>query len=320
MFGVLCLTLLLAFSGLTVVPGHLVEAEANSEQQQDTHTLTVNIEGEGTVEVDGVEVSDGWEEDYEDGTQVTLTASADQGSEFAYWRVVPDVVDEVTPTEIDITIEEDLDVTAQFYEIHDFSLNVEGQGTVMIERYSELDEEWEEVAESPVEDSVSKEVWDGLDLRLTAITEEDYRLERWEGVPEDVDENEPEIELTVDRDMDITAHIEEILYYNLTINFEGEGLVLVDFLDESVRISRDETIQVERHAEVTLEADPEIEWEFVEWTGDHESTDQEVEFEMDEDKTITVNFEEEGGIPGFTTTLLVLAVVLALAIYQKKEL
>ncbi|MBS3789507.1 MAG: hypothetical protein KGY66_01155, partial [Candidatus Thermoplasmatota archaeon] len=83
---------------------------------------------------------------------------------------------------------------------------------------------------------------------------------------------------------------------------------------------------------VNLTALPAGGWRFTMWTGDYGSTEEEITITMDSDMEITANFEEEeeveeeeveededGGIPGFTSIILLIAVVTAVAIYHRKD-
>jgi len=95
------------------------EIEVASEDTSDTGQvnveevleLTIDIEGEGTVEVDGEEVEDGWTQKYEEGTELTITAEPDEGWEFIGWTGTDETGEEIT-----ITMDEDKEITAVFEE------------------------------------------------------------------------------------------------------------------------------------------------------------------------------------------------------------
>ncbi len=74
--------------------------------EPDEYTLTVNIDGEGSVNINPDQ------ETYEEGTEVTLTPSADDGWRFRRWT--GDV--STTRRTITITMDEDITVTAEFEE------------------------------------------------------------------------------------------------------------------------------------------------------------------------------------------------------------
>lgn len=73
----------------------------------------------------------------------------------------------------------------------------------------------------------------------------------------------------------------------LTIKVEGEGTT-----DPPLG-----THTYEEGEEVTINAVPDNNWEFVEWSGDVSSEEKEITVTMDENKVITANFEEEPVIP-----------------------
>ncbi|MFP4002117.1 MAG: InlB B-repeat-containing protein, partial [Thermoplasmata archaeon] len=114
-------------------------------------------------------------------------------------------------------------------------------------------------------------------------------------------------------------------YHTLDVDIEGEGTVDMD----------PEKEYYEPGTEVTLTADPDSDWAFVEWSGDVPEGDEEndaLTVTIDEDKQITAVFEEEDDanlldrmrdelreIPGFTSLLLLIATIIAVAIYLKKS-
>ncbi|MBS3816029.1 MAG: hypothetical protein KGY76_00510 [Candidatus Thermoplasmatota archaeon] len=78
------------------------------------YNLTVNVDGNGTVTVDGQEVTDGWTQEYEEGTTVTLNATADEGYTFDSWTGASE-----SGREIQVEITDDMDITATFAEEED---------------------------------------------------------------------------------------------------------------------------------------------------------------------------------------------------------
>ncbi len=75
------------------------------------YELTINIEGDGTVKVDGEGVEDGWTGIYEDGADVNLKAIPSDGWEFVEWDGTDEDGDSIT-----ITMEEEKEITAVFEE------------------------------------------------------------------------------------------------------------------------------------------------------------------------------------------------------------
>jgi len=100
----------------------------------ETYDLTFNIDGEGTVEVDGDEIEDGDTLEYEFGTVVDLEAIPEEEWSFVEW--IGDVEDPQSP-DTSITVENDDTITAVFED---------EVSTVMIGREEEIeyegDDEW----------------------------------------------------------------------------------------------------------------------------------------------------------------------------------
>ncbi|MEF8874652.1 MAG: PQQ-binding-like beta-propeller repeat protein, partial [Candidatus Thermoplasmatota archaeon] len=250
------------------------------------HTLKLNDPiGQGTVEVDGQEITEwSYEEVYLHNTEVELEAIPDEDWRFREWSGTNKTGEQIT-----ITMDSDKVITAVFEEIewYNLTVNIEGEGEVTI-------------------DPDQTEFEDGTEVNLTAEPAENWEFVTWSG---DYGSTEEEITITMDSDMEITATFRK-LPYELTVNIEGEG---------EVEIDPDQT-EYEEGTEVNLTALPADGWKFKAWTGDYGSTEEEITITMDSDMEITANFEEkeDGGIPGFTSIILLIAVVTAVAIYHKK--
>ncbi len=79
--------------------------------------------------------------------------------------------------------------------------------------------------------------------------------------------------------------------YSLNVETVGDGTVEID--------PETEGMSYLEGTEVELEAIPEDDdWEFVEWTGDHEGTEEEITLTMDSDKDVTAHFEHVGELEG----------------------
>jgi len=277
-----------------------------TETEKEIFELTINIDGEGTVEVDEEEVQDGWREAYEEGTEVAIEAIPFEGWRFEEWT------GDYTGTEETIVIEMDDDkyLTAHFeeevvVEEYELTINIDGEGTVEVDE-EEVQDGWREIFE------------EGTDVTLKAISAEGWRFEEWTGT----EETSEEITITMDQNKSITAHFEEVVVvdtYELTVKIEGEGTVNID-------PDRDE---YEEGTEVALTAEPNEGWKFVEWTGDYEGTEKEIIITMEDDKEITAHFDHSPSIrdrieqeireiPGFTSALLFFAAIFAVLIHNKK--
>ncbi|MEF8874969.1 MAG: CARDB domain-containing protein, partial [Candidatus Thermoplasmatota archaeon] len=81
------------------------------EVSSDERVLTVEVEGQGAVEVDGKEVKLPYEEKYLEGTEVNLTAIPNEGWEFAEWTGIENTEENIT-----IVMDKDKEITAVFEE------------------------------------------------------------------------------------------------------------------------------------------------------------------------------------------------------------
>ncbi|MFP3871481.1 MAG: InlB B-repeat-containing protein [Candidatus Natronoplasma sp.] len=240
------------------------EITAHFQEEPDVNMteLMVNIEGSGAVEVEGEPVDDGWTGEYEEGTEVTLTAMPAEGYEFAMWTGDHGSTEE----EITITMDINKDITAHFEqvveEMYELTVATEGEGEIEI---NPNQTEYEE----------------GTEVTLTAMPAEGYGFAMWTG---DHGSTEEEITITMDEDKQLTAHFEMIEEtYTLDLNFdEGAGTVETD----------PNQTEYDAGTEVTLTASPEEGYEFAMWTGDHGSTEEEITIMMNDDMTITAHFEE----------------------------
>ncbi len=240
---------------ITVTMDSDKEITARFDTDLDTYELTINIEGEGTTDP-----SEGTHS-YEEGTDVSVTATASTGWYFEEWTGDHTGTDDV----ITVTMDSDKEITAHFEEdddevdTYELIVGTEGEGTVDVDPYRDGYEE-------------------GSEVTLTAVPAEGWYFEGWTGT----DETGEEITVTMDEDKSITAWFdEETEYYELTVNIEGEGTVDID-LDQDV---------YEEGSEVTLTAVPAEGRYFERWTGDHEGTEEEITIIMDEDIKVTANFD-----------------------------
>ncbi len=229
------------------------EITAVFEKDTAYHELEVNIEGEGDVVVEPEQ------EDYEEGTEVELSAVPAEDWYFDGWT--GDVESE--EEEIMIIMDDDKEVTAVFGEIsiptYELTVNIEGEGIVEV-------------------DPEQKYYKEGTEVTLTAEPDQHWNFDKWTG---DFYGNKEQITITMDDDKSVTARFVEHTY-SLEVRIKGEG---------SVEIEPDKE-KYEPGEEVGLTAVMDEGWHFVEWTGDLESTEEEITLVMDEDKVLTAKFEE----------------------------
>ncbi|MEF8874764.1 MAG: NosD domain-containing protein [Candidatus Thermoplasmatota archaeon] len=157
-----------------------------------TYNLDVKVEGQGSVNIEPNK------EEYEFEEEVTLTAQPNE-----HWYLVEWTGDYTgTEEEITITMDEDKELTAWFEILeYDLELSVEGQGTT-----------------EPVEGSHTYE--HGEELTLQASPEEGWVFSHWSG---DVTGDQEEITVTIDRDMNLTAHFVEEPYFEVEITAPEDG-------------------------------------------------------------------------------------------------
>jgi len=239
--------------------GHngLEEENENAVMQPDELELTIEILGEGEVTVDPDE------ENYQHGDEVELTAVPDEHWYFVEWTGDH----ESDEDEITIVMDSHKSVTAHFEEItYELDIVVEGEGYVDVT--PDLDEYTE-----------------GTEVSLTAEPAESWSFIEWTGDIDKIDDPYAE-ETTIEmwNDYNITAHFEEMR--ELSVSVEGEGNIIVDGEE-----FEEYTEEILKDTEITLEAVPDEGYEFVGWTGDHESEEEEITIMLDEDKEITANFE-----------------------------
>ncbi len=91
---------------ITVTMDEDKEITAHFQEEIENYTLTTNIDGEGEVEINPEQ------DEYEEGTEVTLTAEAQEDHEFTEWTGDHTGTEE----EITITMNEDKEITAHFTE------------------------------------------------------------------------------------------------------------------------------------------------------------------------------------------------------------
>ncbi len=221
------------------------------------HIYDLDIEEEGA----GLVSVDPDEENYEHGTEIDLKAHPGTGHEFIEWT--GDY--EGTSDNVSFEIKDDMDIVAVFStEVYYLEVDIEGEGDVEL---------------NPEEDEYEH----GENVKLEAVSEYGHHFMEWTG---DSDSEYNSIVLTMEENKSVTAHFEEVDVYTLEVTVQGEG-------DVEIETERDE---YEEGEEVVLEAVAEEGYELVEWSGDYDSTDEEITVTMDEDMNITAHFEEEDSV------------------------
>jgi surface protein len=245
----------------TITIEQATEVTAVFEQKE--YPLTINIEGEGSVDESlnsGTRTEDG----YLSGSQLDLTATPDEGWAFVEWQ--GDLSGTDNPESI--TMDEAKEITAVF-ERRDYPLtvNIEGEGSVA-----------EEVVQGKTTDYPYE-----TNVELTANPADGWAFIEWQG---DVTGSEKTAIISVDEAKEVTAVFER-KQYPLTINIEGEGSV-----EENVIQGKSTDYEV--GTTVELIASPVEGWAFIEWDGDLSGSDNPESITMDEAKEVTAVFGRDG--------------------------
>ena len=123
---------------------------------------------------------------------------------------------------------------------------------------------------------------EGSSVTITATPNSEYIFENWSN-----GSTENPLTITVNQNLSLTANFVK-RKYPLTINIQGEGIVI-----EEIISSGKTTTEYNSGSVIRLTAVPSGEWNvFDSWTGDINDENSIIEFIIDEPKEITVNFEE----------------------------
>lgn len=162
------------------------------------YPLTIEIEGEGTVTE--TVIKQGLATDYNSGTIVELTATAETGWEFKEWS--GDLTGTDNPSQI--TIGAAKTIKAVFVK-KQFTVNItiEGEGTVTSEVVTGL--------------KVDNKYEYGTDLKLTATAKDDWEFVEWSG---DIISTENPVQITIDGSKNVKVKFFNENYFELTYGGE----------------------------------------------------------------------------------------------------
>jgi uncharacterized repeat protein (TIGR02543 family) len=189
---------------------------------------------------------------YDEGTQVAITAIADNGYRFSGW--LGDASGATNP--ITITMDSDKSIRADFKKQYELNISSAEGGTT-----------------NPGPGSYSYD--EGTQVAITAIADSGYRFSGWTG---DASGTTNPITITMNSDKSITASF--IRLYKLTIAVSQGGTTDpvpgTHIYDEGT--------------EVTITAIAETNYRFGEWSGDVSGTSNPITVTMNSDKSITASF------------------------------
>jgi len=222
---------------------------------QDEYTLNVLVDpvDSGSVLVDPQEAT------YHYGDTVTLTASPDTGWTFTGWS--GDATGIENPLEITIT--GNTNITANFTDEYSLVVNVDpaDSGTVTV---------------AP-EQSIYQY---GDEITLTATAETGWAFSGWTG---DATGTENPLTMTIQGNTSITANFTQIEYaLTVTVDPVDSGSVLADPTQDFYHYGD----------QVTLIPTADPDWDFTNWSGDADGTDNPLIITILGETNITANFEQ----------------------------
>lgn len=198
--------------------------------------LTINIEGFGEVEERVIQQKT---TDYPYQTVVELTPIPDEGWRFVDWS--GDLNGNEVPKQI--TVDGEKTVTAKFErKNYPLTINIVGEGTV---------------TETVLPQRTTQYPFETI-VELTPVPLEGWEFVEWSG---DLSGNENPQLIVVDGDKSVTVTF-QLKTYPVNVSVEGSGT-----------ISLEPQLEAYQHGStVTLTSVPSEGWEFIEWSGDIEST------------------------------------------------
>ena len=236
---------------VTVTLNSNTSITANFEQIP-VYSISVSAEEGGSVSSEGG--------DYSEGTQVSITATPDEGYEFSGWS------DGNTEATRVITASEDLTLTATFTELeYSYQLTVSaGEGGSVSSEGGEYNE--------------------GTEVTITATPDEGYRFTGWsDGNTED------SITITITEDTSIEANFEKLIVYPFKLNISDSDLGTYNV--EILSGGQDPlTGGYYDNTELRLVAQPNQNANFCGWGADVESEENEIFIVINNNTTINLCF------------------------------
>lgn len=222
-------------------------SSSNSEPPAPTPTYTLSLTaGEGGSVSDNAGT-------YEEGTAVTIQATADTGFVFIGWTGSSTV----TTNPLTFTVNGDTSLTANFARQFAVALATNTGGTV-----------------TGFDADVAV---DGEEITLTATPEEGYRFLRWEGSVDTANSTNNPLTVTVSADTNLSAVFAQEFTVALTAQTGG---TVSGFNDTSALTGES----------ITVTATPETGYRFTGWSGTVTSTDNPLAVTVSEDVALTANF------------------------------
>lgn len=219
------------------------------------YNLNLEIVGNGTVSETIVDQSSSF--------TVRLEAEAEEGWLFDRWE--GDLTGSSNPETITIEGSEEKSVTAVFEQVlpEEYTIDISTKGSGTVEK-----------------DPDSQTYTEGEEISLTANAASGWKFIEWQG---DLSGSSNPKTIVADEDKEITAVFEQNVPGEFTITTATEG-------SGSVEKDPDKEIYTEGE-EVTLTANADPGWTFIEWQGDLSGSSNPETISADENKQITAVFE-----------------------------
>ena len=200
---------------------------------------------------------------YNEGETATITATPAAEYIFQSWSGATG-----SASSTSLVMSSDKSVTANFVKKkYALTTSVEGEGTV---------------SEKVIKAGTATDYNSGTIVELTATPSAEWLFVEWTG---DLESTDNPAQITIDKAKTITAVFVK-KQYPLTIEIEGEGTVAEKVIKAGAATDYNSGTVVE------LTANPSDEWEFKEWTGDLESTDNPAQITIDASKTVKAIFKQ----------------------------
>jgi hypothetical protein len=192
---------------------------------------------------------------YDEGTQVTVTATPEANYRFGSWSGDASG----TGSTVTITMDSDKSLTANFIRQYTLTIASTSGGTT-----------------NPTPGSYTYDT--GTQVSITATADSSYRFSRWTGDVPAGHENDNPVAITMDSDKSVTANF--IKQYTLTIATTAGGTTN----------PAPGTHTYDTGTQVTISCTPDANYRFSHWSGDATGTTEPLAVTMDSDKSITANF------------------------------
>ncbi|MEL4456522.1 InlB B-repeat-containing protein [Lutimonas vermicola] len=202
---------------------------------------------------------------YNKGTEVEIKATANDEYVFKNWS--GDTSGDENPMKIMMT--DDMVITAVFEKVQ-YTLNIEivGEGSV---------------EQKVIQAKTSTDYDSGTIVELTAVPEEEWVFVGWSG---DHQGTSNPLTIEMNEAMSLTATFKKV-EYTLNIDIEGNGTVQEEIVQAKSSSDYDSGTQVR------LTAQPADEWQFVEWSGDLQGSENPITVTMDKPMSVTAKFMPE---------------------------